>query len=316
MARLEYTPPSQTEMIADLAADRRLAILADPAWMGELRLRFILWTLENRGYTFYLVHDELPNIGSHTTHEGLERLPDKPESALIISDPEVAPELIRVAYQNGCKRVWLHSGSSSPEAVAKAGEYGLDALHDLCLLCYLEPVKGPYALLRWLDIKMRERADRNLAVGHEAGKEEVGEQEAKAEEAGTEEKEAEQEEAEEEEPRQEWMQVRKRWAPKSKARKRRVGRGRQEVAGADEEGSKEAGQEDVGREEAGAEEEEVKGTKKDETPPAMKDLETPTAQDADAADTTKPTKNAEPAEDTTPAQDDGPKETTTPAQDA
>lgn len=187
MARLEYAPPSQADIIADFSADRRLAVVADPAWLGELRLRFILWTLENRGYTFYLVHDDLPNIGRHQTYEGLERLPDKPESALIICDPEVALDLLKLAYQNGCRRVWLHSGSSSPEARAKTGEYGLDALHDLSLLCYLEPVKGPYALLRWVDGKMLERADRKEIEEPGAGQEEASKAKAGQEEASKEE---------------------------------------------------------------------------------------------------------------------------------
>ncbi len=163
MPRLEYTPPGQEDLIADFTADRRLAVLADPEWTGLWRLRFMLWAIGTRGYSLHLVHDDLPSIGRHPTYEGLERIPDRPEAALIISDPAVAPDLLKLAYQNGCKRVWLHSGSSSPEARARAEEYGLDSLHDLCPLCYLEPVRGFFALYRrlleWLGRKKQGDGD-------------------------------------------------------------------------------------------------------------------------------------------------------------
>ena len=188
MPRLDSTPPSQPDIIADFAADKRLAVLADPAWYGEWRLRFVLWTLENRGYAFHLVHDDLPAIGRHTTYDGLERLPEKVGSALIICDPAVAPDLVKLAYQNGCKRVWLNSGSSSAEAEVKAGEYGLDALHDLSLLSYLDPIVGVYALLRWWDQRRRtarQEAEEDPDTG-EAGdveQEEAGQEQTEPEEA-------------------------------------------------------------------------------------------------------------------------------------
>jgi hypothetical protein len=67
--------------------------------------------------------------------------------ALVFRRPHDVPEVLEDAARAGLRRVWLQVGVSSPEAVARAEELGLELVADKCartvhLLCARRPLGG------------------------------------------------------------------------------------------------------------------------------------------------------------------------------
>ena len=61
-----------------------------------------------------------------------------------------AKKAIRECLNLGVKKVWLYPGSKCDEAIDLAKKGEIDLIYGVCPLLYLEPVKFPHSLHRWV----------------------------------------------------------------------------------------------------------------------------------------------------------------------
>ncbi len=78
-------------------------------------------------------------------YTSLESLPeDRDDLAVIWVHPFRAVEAIELAHRAGCRRVWLSFGVGHPDALARAGELGMEVVEiGRCPVFYLEQQAGP-----------------------------------------------------------------------------------------------------------------------------------------------------------------------------
>ncbi len=104
--------------------------------------------LAARGYEVVLVHPEAKEIDGEPCRPSLAAVRDQVDGVLVAVPSRAAPAVLRDAAAAGLKRVWLQQGAESPEALALAGELGLDLVAKRCVLMYAPPVKGIHGFHR------------------------------------------------------------------------------------------------------------------------------------------------------------------------
>jgi hypothetical protein len=83
-------------------------------------------------------------------YKSLSEISDHLDGAIIITGPEGAKRAIRECINFGIKRVWLYPGSKCDEAIKLAKENDIELIYKAYPLLYLEPVKFPHSLHRWI----------------------------------------------------------------------------------------------------------------------------------------------------------------------
>jgi len=103
----------------------------------------IFEALKEAGYQVFPVNPKYEFMGEVTCFPSLQALPVKPELVVTVVPPEVTAMIVDECYQLGLPVIWMQPGSSSEEVVARARNYGLKVVHDLCLLFSLTNLNFP-----------------------------------------------------------------------------------------------------------------------------------------------------------------------------
>jgi predicted CoA-binding protein len=106
--------------------------------------------MEKRGYRLFPVNQNLMLFGDRMCYKNLSEISDHLDGAVIITGPDGAKRAIRECINFGIKRVWLYPGSKCDEAVKLAKENDVQLIYRTCPLLYLEPLKFPHSLHRWI----------------------------------------------------------------------------------------------------------------------------------------------------------------------
>lgn len=106
--------------------------------------------LQKRGYRVFPVNQRLNLFEDQMCYNSLGEISDPLDGAIIITRPEGAKKAIRECINLGIKRVWLYPGSRCDEAINLAKENEIELICKVCPLLYLEPVKFPHFLHRWI----------------------------------------------------------------------------------------------------------------------------------------------------------------------
>jgi uncharacterized protein len=61
-------------------------------------------------------------------YKSLAELGTKPDLVITVVPPAVTETIVEECHNLGIKTLWLQPGSASPKALAKAGEYGINAI--------------------------------------------------------------------------------------------------------------------------------------------------------------------------------------------
>jgi hypothetical protein len=106
--------------------------------------------MKKRGYNVFPVNKNLTTYDRVKCFSFLKDIPEKLDGVVICAKPEKAVSLMQESVDLGIKRVWLQQGSQSAEAI-KLGQGKDMVIHfRSCALLYLEPVKFPHSVHRWL----------------------------------------------------------------------------------------------------------------------------------------------------------------------
>jgi len=106
--------------------------------------------LQKRGYRVFPVNQRLELFEGRQCYRKLSEIVDQLDGVIIIAGPEGAKRAIRACLNLGIKKVWLYPGSKCDEAVNLAEQGGIELIVKACPLLYLEPVKFPHSLHRWI----------------------------------------------------------------------------------------------------------------------------------------------------------------------
>ena len=106
--------------------------------------------LRKRGYKVFPVNQELELFEGRQCYKKLSEIVDQLDGVIIVAGPEGAKKAIRECLNLGVKKVWLYPGSKCDEAIDLAKKGEIDLIYGVCPLLYLEPVKFPHSLHRWV----------------------------------------------------------------------------------------------------------------------------------------------------------------------
>jgi predicted CoA-binding protein len=106
--------------------------------------------LEKRGYKVFPVNQRSNLFENQMCYNSLSEISEPLDGAIIITRPEGAKQAIRECINLGIKKAWLYPGSKCEEVINLAKENEIELICKVCPLLYLEPVKFPHSLHRWL----------------------------------------------------------------------------------------------------------------------------------------------------------------------
>lgn len=106
--------------------------------------------LKKRGYQVFPVNQRLNLIEDQMCYNSLTEISDSLDGVIIITRYDGAKKAIRECINLNIKKVWLYPGSKCDEAIKLAKENDIELIYRTCPLLYLEPVKFPHSLHRWI----------------------------------------------------------------------------------------------------------------------------------------------------------------------
>jgi uncharacterized protein len=98
--------------------------------------------LTEKGVNSYPVNPGLSTIMGSECYSDIKSLPEKVEALVIVTNPRETVKLVKDAYENGIKKIWIQQGAESPEAVQFCESKGINYVTKECLFMYMDPVKS------------------------------------------------------------------------------------------------------------------------------------------------------------------------------
>ncbi len=129
------------QAIEDFVACRHLAVVG-ASRSGKKFGNAAYKELKQRGFDVYLVHPEAKEIEGEPCFANLAELRGRVDGVVISVPLAQVPDVLRDAAATDVHYVWLQQGAESPEALALAGELGLNAVGGKCILMYAQPVRS------------------------------------------------------------------------------------------------------------------------------------------------------------------------------
>ncbi len=113
------------------------------------------------GYTVYAVNPRLATFEGDPCYPDLRSIPQKPDAVFVLTNPQVALQIVQQCVDLGIPRVWMHCmmgtrpglaanmTSVSPDAVQLCREHGITVIPGACPNQFLSPDFG-HAMMRVL----------------------------------------------------------------------------------------------------------------------------------------------------------------------
>ncbi len=95
--------------------------------------------LKASGKTAYAVDPSVAEVEGDATVPDLDALPGPVDAAVLELPREEVPAWLDKLAAAGITRAWLHMKTDSPEAIAKAGEHGMELQYGTCAVMYVTP---------------------------------------------------------------------------------------------------------------------------------------------------------------------------------
>jgi predicted CoA-binding protein len=93
--------------------------------------------LLNAGYPVKGVNPRGGFVLGNNLYKSLSELEKSPDLVITVTPPQVTEQLVEECNRLGIKNIWMQPGSESPEALEKAGTYGIKTT----LACFMV-IKG------------------------------------------------------------------------------------------------------------------------------------------------------------------------------
>jgi uncharacterized protein len=96
------------------------------------------------GYIVYPVNPRLDEVEGVKCYRSISDLPAEVTALHINTKPVQSPQLVRQAYEKGIMHVWMQQGAGHPDAIAFAGEKGMNAISGKCIFMFTGELSGPH----------------------------------------------------------------------------------------------------------------------------------------------------------------------------
>jgi len=102
-----------------------------------------------RGKAVYPVDASVAEVEGDRTFADLASLPEKVDGVVLEVPPEETAGWVERAAAAGLRRVWIHAGCDTPEALEAARRAGLEVLTGHCAVMYLSQGFSAHAVHRF-----------------------------------------------------------------------------------------------------------------------------------------------------------------------
>jgi hypothetical protein len=107
--------------------------------------------LVKQGKKVYPVDKSVDDIDGHQTFKDFESLPEKVEAAVLELPKDETAAWVKRAADSGIKKVWIHMGRETEEALAIAKENNMQALTGTCAVMYVKPGPSFHSIHKWIN---------------------------------------------------------------------------------------------------------------------------------------------------------------------
>lgn len=107
--------------------------------------------LRGQGRKVFAVDPSVGEIEGDRTYPDLASLPEPVEAAVLEVPAEETKAWVARAADAGIRKVWIHMGRETDEALALARERGLEALTGTCAVMYVKPGFSYHSLHKWIN---------------------------------------------------------------------------------------------------------------------------------------------------------------------
>jgi uncharacterized protein len=106
--------------------------------------------LKKNHKTVYAVDPSTNHIEQDPAYIDLTALPGPVDAVVLELPKEETATWVEKVANSGCKEVWLHMHTESPEALAIAADRGLHVRKGTCAVMYLEHGFSPHLIHGWI----------------------------------------------------------------------------------------------------------------------------------------------------------------------
>ena len=129
--------------------NERIAFVGDAAGRGFPTLSY----REARGIgkKVFAVDPSTREVAGDPVWPDLASLPEPVEAVVLEVAPEDTARWVERAADAGIRKVWIHMGRETPEALALAEQRGLEVVHGTCAVMYVKPGFSYHTLHKWVN---------------------------------------------------------------------------------------------------------------------------------------------------------------------
>lgn len=74
------------------------------------------------------------SVAGRQLYTSLQTIPERPDVVITVVPPKVTEQIVEQAHKLGITSIWMQPGSESKSAIEKAKEYGIEVIHDTCII--------------------------------------------------------------------------------------------------------------------------------------------------------------------------------------
>ena len=145
-------------LVQDFLAQEKIAVVG-VSNKRETGCNLAYRKFKDAGYTVSAVNPRLTTFEGDPCYPNLQSIPEKPDAVFILTNPQVAEQIVQQCVELGIKRVWMHClmgtkpglaagmTSVSQDAVRMCRENGIQVIPGSCPNHFLKPDFG-HAMMR------------------------------------------------------------------------------------------------------------------------------------------------------------------------
>jgi len=138
----------QEQLIVDFWNGKRFAIVGVSRF--EKKFGNLLYgEMKKRNYEVYPVNRKGGEIKGEYLFSQLKSLPQPIDGVIVVVPPIEAQQVVTECAELGIRNVWLQQGAESEEVIRFCNEHGINVVHNICALLYVEPRRFPHSLHYW-----------------------------------------------------------------------------------------------------------------------------------------------------------------------
>jgi predicted CoA-binding protein len=107
--------------------------------------------LNNNGYTVFGVNKNGGFSDSEKLYNSISMIESKIDGIITVVPPSETEVVVQEANSLGIKNIWMQQGSESRNAIKFCEENGISAVHNECIMMFVEPVKSIHSFHRWIN---------------------------------------------------------------------------------------------------------------------------------------------------------------------